>query len=50
MATKKKIIEEIQNAKSMEELVEIGHAIEKKDKEIDRAIRDKMNSLLAELL
>jgi len=46
MASKKVKISNIKKAQSVSELVEIGHSIEKKDKDIDRAIREKMNELL----
>lgn len=48
MAKKDELIKKIGKAESMEELVKIGHAIEKKDKIIDKAIRDKMEALIAE--
>lgn len=47
---KKDNLKKIAEAKSMEELVKIGHSIKKKDKDIDNAIRNKMNELLAEVL
>ena len=47
---KKDNLKKIAEAKSMEELVEIGHKIEKKDKDIDNAIRNKMNELLAKVI
>ena len=50
MASKKSNIKKIEEAKSIEELVEIGHSIDKKDKDIDRSIRNKMNELLSGVL
>lgn len=49
MASKKVNISKIKQAKSIDELVKIGHSIEKKDKDIDRAIREKMNEFLSEI-
>ena len=45
---KKDDLKKIADAKSMEELVKIGHAIKKKDKDIDNAIRAKMEEIIAE--
>jgi len=47
---KDKLLKQIEEVKTMAELVELGHSIEKKDKEIDKAIREKMNFFLAEIL
>lgn len=47
---KKDYVKEIKDAKSIEELVKIGHSIEEKGKDIDNAIREKMNELLSEFL
>jgi exonuclease VII small subunit len=46
MASKKYNINKIKKAETLKELVEIGHKIENKDKDIDRAIREKMNEFL----
>ena len=48
MPKKEDLIKKINEAQSIKELVEIGHDIEKKDKSIDKAIREKMEVLIVE--